>query len=189
MNSTIKKVFISFIVLFLIHEILIVSDGLTDVTDENTAHADIAVILGSKVNEDRSLSPRLKARLDKGLELYQNGIVDAVFVSGGLGKEGYYEGTVMAEYLHSKGIPMQNIKIDNEGINTRRTALNFLKEYSKESSVIVVSQYFHISRCKLAFKQLGIANVSGAHSEFFEWRDFYSTFREVFGYYKYLIWY
>jgi uncharacterized SAM-binding protein YcdF (DUF218 family) len=52
--------------------------------------------------------------------------------------------------------------------------------------VIVVSQFYHISRSKLAFRKAGIESVGGAHSKFYELRDVYSLFREFFGYYKYL---
>ena len=52
--------------------------------------ADIAVILGSKVNEDGTLSERLKKRLECGISLYHNGRAKKLMVSGGLGKEGFY---------------------------------------------------------------------------------------------------
>src|SRR5687767_3005335 len=56
---------------FIVHSSYVVADGLKD--EEVTA--DVAVILGSKVNEDGSLSPRLDARIQKGFELYQAGKV------------------------------------------------------------------------------------------------------------------
>lgn len=174
------------VLFFVIHEIVIISDGLVD---DATDTANVAVILGSKVNEDGTISERLKARLDRGLTLYQDSIVKHIYVSGGLGIEGHYEGTKMAEYLVSKGIPQAAIKIDNQGVNTRSTALNFLNDYPKETSVILVSQYFHISRCKLAFQQVGMEQSYGVHCEFFETKDIYSLIREFAGFYKYLIMY
>ena len=182
----IKPLIIAFGLFFFIHEFLIIIDGLTD--DANLK-AHVGVILGSKVNEDGSLSPRLKARLDRGLQLYQDSIIQEIYVSGGLGKEGHYEGTVMAEYLIEQGVPAHLIKIDNDGINTRSTAINFKRDYPVETSAIIVTQYFHVSRCKLAFRQVGIKKVKGVHCEFYELRDIYSATREFFGYYKYLIYY
>ncbi len=185
MKSKFRKIVIFLILVFLLHEVIIITDGLID---ENS-DAKVAVILGSKVNTDGSLSGRLKARLDKGLELYQDSVVSELYMSGGLGKEGFYEGTVMADYLISKGVPKNSIKIDNNGINTRNSALNFRRDYPAESKVIVVSQYFHITRTKLAFRQVGVKDVYGIHCEFFELRDPYSAFREFFGLYKYLVLY
>ena len=95
----------------------------------------------------------------------------------------------MADYLVSKGVPMSLIKIDNKGVNTRSTAVNFAKNYPSESSAVIVTQYFHVTRCKLAFRQVGIENVKGVHCEHFELRDLYSAFREFVGFYKYLICY
>ncbi len=168
---------------FVAHTTYIVADGLMD---EDTK-ADVAVILGTTVNEDGSLSPRLKARLDKGYELYRTGKVNKLMVSGGTGKEGQPEGTVMAAYLEVMGVGRQDIIIDDEGNNTYLTAQHYQQSAAQQGfqSVIVVSQYFHITRCKMVFGKLGIANVYGAHAEHFELRDLYSTAREFIGFYVY----
>ena len=168
---------------FAIHQTIIISDGLVDETQKT----EIAVVFGNKVNEDGSLSLRLKARLDKGIELYNSKKITRLFVTGGLGKEGHFEGTKMSEYLISKDIPENVIIVDNKGVNTRRSALNFRKAYPKCKSVTLVSQYHHITRAKLAFRQVGIDKVNGVHCDYFGFRDFYSCFREFFGYYDYLI--
>ena len=124
--------------------------------------------------------------MDKGIELYKDSLVKEIVVSGGLGKEGYYEGSKMCEYLLQNGIPKKSIIIDNQGNTTTATAINFRRMNLKINSVTVVSQYFHISRCKLAFENEGFKNVKGAHCNYFEPRDVLSTTREFFGYYKYL---
>jgi vancomycin permeability regulator SanA len=110
-----------------------------------------------------------------------------VVVSGGLGKEGFYEGTKMAQYLRAQGVPGNKIIIDNAGITTAATARNFRSMHLKPGAVIVVSQYFHISRTKLAFRNEGYAHVKGVHADYFEARDLYSIIREFFGFYKYLL--
>lgn len=170
---------------FLAHEIYTVIDGITS----QTPKADCIVVLGTKVNEDGSLSDRLVARLDRALELYQNRKSNQIFVSGGLGKEGQYEGSKMAQYLTKNGIPKSAIIIDNQGNTTRLTAMNLSEVIPTTSSVIVVSQFYHLTRCKLALRQVGYQDISSAHAEYLEWRDLYGLFREFFGFYKYLIWY
>ncbi len=55
--------------------------------------------------------------------------------------------------------------------------------------VIIISQYYHITRCKLAMKNVDINNAQGVHANIFELNDFFSIVREFFGYYKYLIFY
>lgn len=168
---------------FCVHVATTTIDGLFD--DPNSSL--YIVILGNKVNSDGSLSERLKSRLDKGLDLY-NEHTEKVIVSGGLGKEGHYEGHVMKAYLVHHGIPAHQVIADNQGWNTRATAHNCLSWLPTDREVVVVSQYHHISRTKLAFRNVGFTEVRGVHGPYFELRDLYSVVREFFAYYKYLIW-
>ncbi|MCF6285744.1 MAG: YdcF family protein [Candidatus Hydrogenedentes bacterium] len=191
MSARTKKILIigalSVVALFLATEFSIIYDGFTD----EVASSDVALILGNKVNPDGSLSKRLRGRLDKGLSLYQQGLVPKLIVSGGLGNEGHLEGDAMAAYLVEKGILAEDIIIDNEGVNTLATARNYarLREEHGFDSVIIVSQFFHISRTRLVLKKVGANNIGAAHSTIYEWRDIYSTIREFAGYYKYLLLY
>ena len=150
-----------------------------------SALLDIALILGNKVNEDGTLSKRLEKRLECGLNLYQNGQVKKIIVSGGLGKEGYYEGDKMKDYLIKNNVPDSLVIIDNFGNNTLATVNNTLKlkESLRFKSIIVVSQYFHLTRTKMLFKKQGFNNISSASPTYFEFRDFYSLLREFVAYY------
>jgi len=178
-----KYLIVVFLAWFIIHTTIIVIDGISD----ERIPADVGVILGNTVNADGTLSERLKKRCDKGIELYKDSLVKRIIVSGGLGKEGYYEGTKMCEYLVSHGVPKEKIVIDNQGNTTEETATNVKNLKLPIHSVTVISQYYHISRCKLAFKNCGFKNVYGAHAEYVEWKDLYSFLREFVGYYKYLL--
>lgn len=168
---------------FVIHTIIIVWDGLHD---EKTP-CEFGIIFGNTVNTDGTLSGRLKSRLDKGIELYRDSVIRKVFVSGGPGKEGFYEGSKMREYLLLKGIPDSVIIVDNAGNTTRATVKNFKRLYPRLTSVAVISQYHHISRIKLAFRKEGFTDVKGVHAESFELRDLYALFREFVAYYRYLL--
>jgi vancomycin permeability regulator SanA len=176
-----KIIIVLIITWFLIHSVYIIIDGLSDHGEK----ADVALILGSKVNDDGTLSERLEKRLETGIELYKNHRIQKIIVSGGLGKEGFYEGDKMKEFLVEKGIPDHVIIVDNLGNNTRLSVDNTLK--LKDSlhfkSVIIVSQYFHVTRTKKLFKNQGFANVSSASPKYFEWRDLYSILREFPAYY------
>lgn len=174
----------AFLAWFVVHTAFIVADGLKDERNQ----VDVAVVLGNKVELDGEPSERLKARLDKAAALYDEGYFRHVIVSGGTGKEGFDEAAVMKAYLVQKGIPESGITEDNKGINSYWTARNaaMIMDQSGWNSAMVVSQYFHISRTKLAFKKMDIREVYGAHAEFFELRDAYSILREFPAYYKYL---
>lgn len=176
------KIFASiFILWFLAHSLYIIIDGLSD----HGQNADLAVILGNKVNKDGTLSKRLEKRLEIGIDLYKNHRIKKILVSGGFGKEGFYEGDKMKEFLVEKGIPDSLIIVDNHGDNTRATVINTLKLKSKLkfSSIIIVSQYFHVTRTKKLFEDQGFENVSSVSPNYFEFRDLYSILREFPAYY------
>ncbi len=170
---------------FVFHSVTVAWIGLQNKTCAN----ELGVILGNKVNEDGTLSERLKARLDKGLELYRSGQVRMLFVSGGLGKEGFYEGDEMKKYLVQAGVPDSLVIADNAGNNTEATATNAAAYVAANNirSVTVISQYFHLVRCRLLFRKAGIADCCIASPSYFEWRDIYSMTREFAGYYVALL--
>ena len=180
-----KKLFLLFITFFLFHSVYIIYDGLT----EFSAHADVALVLGNKVNEDGTLSDRLKARCDKAIELYKEQKVNYIIVSGGVGKEGYSEGTKMHDYLLRNEVADSIILTDVKGESTEASVRNFvaLNRYRKFSSVVVVSQFYHITRTKKMLRDAGVENVNGASPHYFEWRDLYSTTREFFAFYWYCV--
>ena len=150
--------------------------------------ADIALVLGSKVELDGKPSPRLQARLDKTLELYRAGYFPTVIASGGVGKEGFDEASVMRDYLVSHGIPKERVIVDGTGITTFASAKStaLIARQQQLSSVFVISQYFHLPRSRMALERFGISTVYSAHAQFFEVRDIYSSLRELIGYLSYL---
>lgn len=165
---------------FLIACAAIALSGLND----RLGRADVAVILGNKVEDDGRASTRLAVRLDEAVALYRQGWFRHVIVSGAVGPNGYDEPRVMKAYLVRRGVPAEAVIMDSKGANTRLTAENsalIMKAHGFRSA-LVVSQYFHIPRCRLAFAQAGIAPVYGAHARFFSPRDLYSIPREVAGY-------
>jgi len=173
------------IILFVGHMTVITFDGLKD----ELKTVDAAVILGNKVEENGQPSERLQCRLDRAVELYNKKYFKYVIVSGGVGKEGFDEAKVMKEYLIKQGVPEEKIFIDSEGDNTLLTAKNSKRIMDSKDlkSVMVISQFYHISRTKLAFKKAGFEEVYSAHGKYFELRDIYSLVREVPAYYKYLL--
>jgi vancomycin permeability regulator SanA len=181
----VKKVFLVLTVVILLFATYIISYGHIN----RVSKVDVCVVLGSKVNKDGSVSKCLKARLDKSIELYRQNFFDKVIVSGGLGKEGYKEAEIMSMYLVKSGIDQQNIIIDNDGVNTFKTAeftSNYIK-YNGYSSVMIVSQYFHILRTKMIFDKLGIKNIYKASPRYYQFRDLYSIPREMVAIVKYLL--
>ena len=183
------KTIIKFALFFLLswmslHCTIVALDGLSD----DCVISDVAIVLGSKVMENGEPSARLKARLDVAKNLFTDSIVKYIVVSGGFGKEGFNEAHVMRDYLVYNEIPEKFIILDSEGDNTYLSAQNFVeinKRYQFKS-IVLVSQFFHLSRVKLIFRKFDFNKLSTAHARYFEWRDIYSLLREFPAYYKYL---
>lgn len=159
---------------------LLVNRGLHD----HLGRADVCLVLGNAVYRDGRPSNRLKTRLDKAVELHQQGLFSHILVSGGVYHRNAPEGTAMKAYLVQKGIPAAAILVDNEGVDTRSSARNTAKLAKARgwTSVLAVTQYFHIPRTRLALRQEGIPTVYSAHADGLEQRDMYSIFRELAGY-------
>jgi vancomycin permeability regulator SanA len=170
--------------LVLLGTIVLAAAGLHD----HLGRSDVALVLGSKVQLDGTPSPRLCARLDRTLELYREGYFPSVIVSGATGREGYDEALVMRDYLVSHGIPVDHVIVDSGGTTTFASARNAIQiaRAHRFESILVVSQYFHLPRARLALQRFGVLTVYSAHARIFELRDIYSSPRELIGYVSYL---
>ena len=182
-KSYLRYFSIALLALFIARALIISYDGLSDEMEQ----ADVALIPGSKVENDGQPSQRLKARLEWGIKIYRQGLVRKLIVSGGKGEEGFEEADVMKEYLVNQKIPTEDIITDNRGYTTYEFAINCseIMKTNNYKSVLIISQYFHICRTKLALKKSGIENIYSVHVHYYEWRDIFSLLREVFAYYYY----
>ena len=171
------------LVLYVLATGWLVCDGLTD----RLGHADVALVLGSKVELDGKPSVRLRARLDRAAELYKGGYFPWIIVSGGLGKEGFDEAVVMRDYLVAQGLPADRLILDSHGDTTFASAQNTRTIATQRhfKSVLVVSQYFHLPRSRLALQRCGFGPVYSAHARLFEGRDVYSSLRDTLGWIAY----
>ena len=87
----------------------------------------------------------------------------------------------MREWLLAHGVPDSAIVRDSLGLDSRRTAANaaaWMRAHGMRSAV-VVTQYFHVARARMACQRAGIAVVGANAPAWFELRDLYSIAREV----------
>ena len=176
---------LSIALVFTLAATLIVVDGLSD----DIQAADVAIVPGNTVEKDGRPSARLGARLDQTVALYRRGLFPAVIVSGGVGVEGFDEAEVMKRYLVEHGVPEGSVHVDGGGATTHLTARNASRMMRANGwrSAMVVTQYFHVPRMRLAMQRSGVTPVFSSHARYFELRDVYSIAREVVGYGSYLL--
>lgn len=173
-------------VVYLLAGVVISISGL----QEDLQPADVAVVFGSKVMVSGVPAPTLQTRLDRAAEVYHQGLVKAVLVSGGMGKEGHDEAQVMADCLVDQGVPREAIFVDAEGYNTLQTAQNTraLAEAHGWRSFLLVSNFYHLPRARLTYTRLGLGPVYGTYARLFQPNDFYYALpREVLAYPSYVL--
>ena len=121
----------------------------------NIKDADAILILGCQVKPDGSLSLMLKDRLDKGIELYKNGVAPKVIVSGDHGRDDYDEVNAMKKYMIQNEVPSEDIFMDHAGFNTYDSMYR-AKNIFNVNKCIVVTQKYHLYRSIYIGNALGM---------------------------------
>nr|WP_193373851.1 ElyC/SanA/YdcF family protein [Nocardiopsis kunsanensis] len=123
----------------------------------------VAVVLGAGVRADGLPSRMLSHRLDMAAELYGNGSVEAVLVSGDNGDEHYNETDTMAAYLIEAGVPEEHVVGDHAGFSTWDTCSRAAEVFGVREAT-VVSQDFHVPRAVRLCRAAGIDAVGVGES-------------------------
>ncbi len=125
---------------------------------DNAPVRDVALVLGAGVEPSGRPSPYLAARLDLGLALLQAGKVRAILVSGDNGERFYNEPDAMRRYLVAKGAPADKVIADYAGFDTYASCMRADRIFGT-TSVIVVTQTYHLARAVATCRALGLDAV------------------------------
>ena len=119
--------------------------------------ADAAVVLGARVYADGRLSDALQDRVRTACQLYRNGLVRRLILSGGPGDGAIHETEAMKRMALQLGVSAKDIWLDKAGLNTQATVRNtgLLLSQWHASRVLVVSHAYHLPRVKLAYQRAG----------------------------------
>ena len=171
---------LSLIALWLVAALILIINGLK----ERVEPADVAVVLGNEVYLNGEPSPQLEARLDRAVELFRQRLFPQIVVSGGIETNGTDESLAMRQYLMRQGVPAEAIFLDPRGSDTMDTAEDTVALMNQQGwkRIMIISQYFHLPRCRLAFRKAGIKHVLVSHARFFSWRDLWAITRELVAY-------
>lgn len=122
---------------------------------ENVPEAQTGLVLGASVLSSGALSRVFKDRVDTAIELYKTKKVTKILASGDNSTVTYNEVNPAREYLLEKDIPYSDIFLDHAGFDTYSTMYR-AREIFKVSSVIIVTQSFHLPRAVFIARALGI---------------------------------
>jgi tetratricopeptide (TPR) repeat protein/vancomycin permeability regulator SanA len=175
----------SLAILVLAYGVFVVGSGLL----ESSANADLSVVLGNEVLPDGRLSARLAARVDRAIELYNDHRCRFILMSGATGPGGYNEPGAMVRYAVTHGVPAGVLLSDPKGDNTWATAENTARTVRDRGfdGVLIVSQYYHLARCRLAFAHAGVPIRGTAYARYTEWKDVPASLRELVAYAVYFV--
>ena len=109
------------------------------------ADFDCIIVLGCQVRSDGTPSHMLSDRLDRGIELYKQGIAPKIIMSGDHGQTNYDEVNTMKQYAIAAGIPSEDIFMDHAGFSTYETVYRAKEIFGVKRAVIVTQQY-HLYR-------------------------------------------
>jgi len=126
---------------------------------------DFVIVLGSQIRKDGTLTPLLKARVDRAITFYKNqkasGGKDVIFVtSGGQGKDEIMsEGLAIKNYLVEQGVNEKNIIVEDKSTSTKEN-LKFSKEkideVNKDAKIAFSTTNFHVFRSGVIANNQGI---------------------------------
>ena len=126
---------------------------------------DFVIILGSKIRNDGTLTPILKARADKAIEFAkeqkENNGKDIIFIpSGGKGDDEITsEAEAIKNYLIEKGIKEEKIIIENQSKNTYQNmkySKNKIDELNKDGKIAFSTTNYHVFRSGVIANNQGI---------------------------------
>ncbi len=164
--------------------IWIVYDGLND----HGEHADCAAVPGGAIRRDGVPGPILRARLDHAIELYRAGKFPLIIVSGATKLGGYDESAAMSNYLVEHQVPVAAVIQDKTGVHTSETGEDVARIMKARhlNSVMIVTNYYHITRTKLALQLAGIHDIDQSHVGVVTKDDAFMIARETLALYYYL---
>lgn len=128
-------------------------------TIDEVRQADVIIVLGAAEYRGRP-SPVLEARLNHALWLWLQHKAPYVLTTGGAGGDPLFtEGGVGRSYLAARGVPPENIIVENEGESTVESVVTVgeIMQRMGLHSCIVVSDGYHIYRVKKMLEARGLA--------------------------------
>jgi uncharacterized SAM-binding protein YcdF (DUF218 family) len=125
---------------------------------DEAQRADAIVVLGAAQYVGRP-SPVLRARVDHAVSLWKRGLAPTLILTGGTGVgDTTSEAAVARKYAMSQGVPDRVIVVEIKGRTTSESmrAVARIMDDREQSSVILVSDPFHMLRLSILARRFGL---------------------------------
>ncbi len=151
-------ILLSFLIYILSTAYGIISYGKQD----NKTPSDAAIILGAGAS-DNGVSPVYRERINHGIWLYENGYVDYIILTGGVGEGNRHSDAYIArQYALSMSVPDEVIFIEESSGITEENLENakIIMDENSLDTAIIVSDPLHMKRAMLMAEDYGITAYS-----------------------------
>jgi len=129
---------------------------------DNKTKCDVAIVLGAATSGEE-VSPVYRERINHGIWLYENGYVDYLILTGGVGEGNEKSDAFVAkQYAVENGVPEQAILIEERSTITEEN-LEYAKSIMDAHSMntaIIVSDPLHMKRAMRMAADYGITAYS-----------------------------
>jgi SanA protein len=150
-------------------------------TMENAPADRVAIIFGAGLRYDGTPTAILRDRVQTAVELYQQGRVSKLLMSGDNSFVDYNEPEAMRQYALSLGVPDKDIVLDYAGRRTYDTCYRAAAIFQIDSAILI-TQSFHLPRALFLCNWFGVDSV-GVEANNIYFRKisrFYWNTRELF---------
>ena len=118
----------------------------------------VYIVFGHKLNKNNEITNRLKKRLDKFIEEYDN--KSLVILSGGKNGSKVSEAVKMKEYLLKKSIYIKNLFLETKSVDTFENILYSFtllkKNYGEKNyKFTIITDNNHMIKVKKILKKIG----------------------------------
>jgi len=138
----------------------------------------VAIVLGAGVGADGRPSPFLDERIGVAVQLYRQGTVKALLMSGDNSRTDYDEVGAMAARAEQLGVPASAIVTDHAGFDTYSSCYRARSVWGITAAV-VVSQPFHVGRAVWLCRSLGVDAVGAQTGSDRETVTYFGWLREI----------
>jgi SanA protein len=123
---------------------------------EDAPGSPVAIVFGAGLMRDGTPTPVLRDRVMTAVELYFDGKVEKLLMSGDNRFEDYNEPGAMAVYAASLGVPEEDIVLDYAGRRTYDTCYRARYIFGLEGAILVTQRY-HLPRAVYTCNTLGVS--------------------------------
>lgn len=131
--------------------------------------AAIIVVLSGAWTPDDQPKGETRIRVDRGVELWTQGLAPLLVMSGGGARAlpGPGDAKFMADHAETVGVDRRRILVENRSHSTLQNAwfTAQMPGIDKTKPIFVVTHRFHMPRAKASFRWAGFTNITGVSAD------------------------